>query len=314
MTSHDRYLTQDEIAKICAVDAENESDRCYDKIADRILQYRSDGDQCLDPNFFDKYKPSRGYCNPDHPFSHLQDLANTMENWIEYTQLASRDDDKHLVILEEKRDEVRNILSNNPPFIDRPEDHEFFQRKFGLDPKHRKDTRNLEKTKTITARIIAEEKIKQAYIRASIARPITGITPELIADITEETGIKGSLVEDVLNKTYPHGTVGAFMSSYFEMAFKGTEEAVDFEKATTQLFHEVFKYTAIHLGQTGSKSAPDILLLSDGEGYQSIVDNKAYSKYSITGDHHNRMVHNYIEKISAYSIVAGQSRPKLTRQ
>lgn len=139
------YLTQDEIAKICAVDAENESDRCYDKIADRILQYRSDGDQCLDPNFFDKYKPSRGYCNPDHPFSHLQDLANTMENWIEYTQLASRDDDKHLVILEEKRDEVRNILSNNPPFIDRPEDHEFFQRKFGLDPKHRKDTRNLEK-------------------------------------------------------------------------------------------------------------------------------------------------------------------------
>ncbi len=295
------YLTQDEIAKICAVDAENESDRCYDKIADRILQYRSDGDQCLDPNFFDKYKPSRGYCNPDHPFSHLQDLANTMENWIEYTQLASRDDDKHLVILEEKRDEVRNILSNNPPFIDRPEDHEFFQRKFGLDPKHRKDTRNLEKTKTITARIIAEEKIKQAYIRASIARPITGITPELIADITEETGIKGSLVEDVLNKTYPHGTVGAFMSSYFEMAFKGTEEAVDFEKATTQLFHEVFKYTAIHLGQTGSKSAPDILLLSDGEGYQSIVDNKAYSKYSITGDHHNRMVHNYIEKISAYS-------------
>lgn len=166
-----------------------------------------------------------------------------MENWIEYTQLASRDDDKHLVILEEKRDEVRNILSNNPPFIDRPEDHEFFQRKFGLDPKHRKDTRNLEKTKTITARIIAEEKIKQAYIRASIARPITGITPELIADITEETGIKGSLVEDVLNKTYPHGTVGAFMSSYFEMAFKGTEEAVDFEKATTQLFHEVFKYT-----------------------------------------------------------------------
>lgn len=295
------YLTQDEIAKICAVDGENESEQCYENVVNRILQYRTDGDRCLDPDFFDKYKPSKGECNPEHPFSHLQDMANTMENWIEYTQLASRDDDKHLVILDEKRDEVVNILLQNLPFIDRPEDHEYFQRKFGLDPKHRKDTRNLEKTKTITAKIIAEQKIKQAYIRASIARPITAVTPELIHDIYEETGISETLVEDVLNKTYPHGSVGAFMASYFEMAFKGTEEAVDFEKATTQLFHDVFKYKAIHLGQTGSKSAPDILLLSDDEGYQSIVDNKAYSKYSITGDHHNRMVHNYIGKISTYS-------------
>lgn len=91
------------------------------------------------------------------------------------------------------------------------------------------------------------------------------------------------------------------MASYFEMAFKGTEEAVDFEKATTDLFKDVFGYKAIHLGQTGSKSAPDILLISDSEGYQSIIDNKAYSRYSITGDHHNRMVHNYLAKISTYS-------------
>ena len=29
--------------------------------------------------------------------------------------------------------------------------------------------------------------------------------------------------------------------------------------------------------------------------------NKAYSKYSITGDHHNRMVRNYLDRISNYS-------------
>ncbi len=93
------------------------------------------------------------------------------------------------------------------------------------------------------------------------------------------------------------------MSSYFEMAFQGTEKAVDFEKATTELFRDVFHYKAKHLGQTGSKSAPDILLISDLEGYQAVIDNKAYSKYSITGDHHNRMVHNYLEKIRNYSDV-----------
>ena len=42
------------------------------------------------------------------------------------------------------------------------------------------------------------------------------------------------------------------MTSYFEMAFKGKDEAIDFEKATTEIFTSVFKYKAQHLGQTGS--------------------------------------------------------------
>nr|WP_027871574.1 restriction endonuclease FokI C-terminal domain-containing protein [[Eubacterium] cellulosolvens] len=301
MDSRIEYLTQDEIAKICAVDAENETDTCYERVVSKILEYRSFGDDCLDKDFFIKYKPSRGECNPAHPYSHLQDMANTMENWLEYTQLAKRNEEKQLVILDEKRDEVRQILSDRTPFIDRPEDHEFFQRKYGLDPNHRKDTRNLEKTKTITARIIAEQKIRQAYISASMSKPITGINTELIDEISEETGMDLSLVEDVLRKNYPHGSIGAFMSAYFEMAFKGTEEAIEFEKATTKLFQDVFGYRAVHLGQTGSKSAPDILLISDEEGYQAIIDNKAYSRYSISGDHHNRMLLNYLQRISNYS-------------
>ena len=224
-----------------------------------------------------------------------------MINWLEYTQLAKRDEEKHLVILAEKRDEVEQILIEKFPFIDRPESHEYYQRKYGIDPKHRKDTRNLEKTKTITARIIAEQKIKSAYIKAAIRKPILGVTPDLIISITNETGIKESLVHEVIQRSYPHGAIGAFMAAYFEMAFKGTEEAIEFEKATTELFKDVFKYNAIHLGQTGSRSAPDILLISDSEGYQAIIDTKAYSKYSISGDHHNRMVHNYLDKIGTYS-------------
>ncbi len=295
------YLTQEEIAKIVITEAENESAKCYETIVNRLLQFRSFGDACLVSDFFLQYKPSRGNVNPDHPYSHLIDIANTMENWLEYTQLAKRDDEKRLVILEEKRPEVQSLLAQEIPFVDRPQQHEFFQRKYGLDPKHRKDTRNLENTKTITKRMIAEMKIKQAYITLSIKRPIAGITTDLIEQISYRTGIEESLVEDILQQNYPHGSISAFMAAYFEMAFKGHEEATDFEKATTELFRDVFQYDAIHLGQTGSKSAPDILLISDSDGYQSIIDNKAYSKYSISGDHHNRMVHNYIERISNYS-------------
>lgn len=296
-----RYLTQDEIAKIVQVDAENETQAVYEAVVSKIIRFREVGDGCLDPDFFELYKPGRGDINPDHPYSHLQDIANTIINWLEYTQLCKRNDDKQLVILDEKQAEVDEILATVPPFIDRPENHEFFQRKYGLDPKHRKDTRNLEQTKVVTARIIAEQKIKAAYIRASLIKPITGITPDLIDEITDETGITTDLVEEILRRAYPHGSIGAFMASYFEMAFKGREECTEFEVATTELFRDVFGYNAIHLGQTGNKSAPDILLLSDTDGYQAVIDNKAYSKYSISGDHHNRMVHNYLRRIRAYS-------------
>lgn len=294
------YLTQDEIAKIVIIEAENEAERCYEHVVDRVLKFRSYGDSTLDKDFVIKYGPSRGAVNPDCPYRHLEDCANTIENWLEYTQLCHRVDGK-LIVLDDKREEVVTILSKPMPFIDRPEQHEYYQRKYGLDPKHKKDLRDLTKSKTITARIMLENKIRAAYISLAIKQPILSVTSEVVDSIAENTGAERNIVEEYLQRVYPNGSIGAFMTSYFEMAFKGTEEAVEFEKATTDIFRDVFRYSAKHLGQTGSKSAPDILLISDAEGYQAVVDNKAYSKYSITGDHHNRMVHNYIEKISNYS-------------
>ena len=295
-----QYLTLEEIAKIVITEAENESDRCFSHVVGRILQFRDHGDKILDPDFFTKYGPGRGSVNPDHPYSHLIDCANTIENWLEYTQLCHRIDRK-LVILNDRKEDVEKILATPAPFIDRPDQHEFFQRKYGLDPKHKKDLRDLSRSKTITAKIIMENKIRAAYIALSIKKPIVGITSGLVSEISGSTGIIERNVEEYLQRAFPKGSIGAFMTSYFEMAFKGTEEAVDFEKATTEIFRDIFKYNAVHLGQTGSKSAPDILLISDSDGYQAIIDNKAYSRYSITGDHHNRMVHNYLGNIQNYS-------------
>jgi hypothetical protein len=91
------------------------------------------------------------------------------------------------------------------------------------------------------------------------------------------------------------------MASYHEMAFQHREKATDFERATSDIFSNVFNFRSRHLGQGGSKSVPDVLIVSDSDGYQSIIDNKAYAEYSINGDHKNRMVHNYIENIQSYS-------------
>ena len=293
-------LSTDEVGKIVITEAE--TDRSYEHIVDRIIKYRNYGNEILPDDFFDKYLPKTvvDKSNPEAAYGKLTDIANTMFNWLEYTQLIGRDTGI-IFIPEEKKNEVQGILSVDSPLIKAPEESENFQRRYGVDPWHRKDTRNLLATKTVTSRTLDIQKVKNAFIAYASKHPVSGFNTQVVDYIAQTTGVDGKLTEEVIQMSYPHGMVGGFLANYYEMAFKGTDEAVDFEKATTDIFRDIFGYNAIHLGQTGSKSAPDILLLSDSEGYQAIIDNKAYSKYSITGDHHNRMVHNYIEKIGNYS-------------
>ena len=294
------FLTEEEIAKVIMCEATDESDKCYENIVSRIISFRSDGDKSLEPDFIANHVPSTGKVNSEHPYSHLTDTANTIANWLEYTQLVFRDEGK-IFISSNSAEEVRKILDRRFDFIARPEDHEYFQRKYGIDPYHSKDTRNLLNSSSVSTKAIETQRIKQAFIAYSIHKPIVSITPDVINAIAELTGVDKHLVEKVLYDKYRQGAIGGFLAEYYSMAFKGREEATDFELATTNLFKDILGYNAIHLGQTGSKSAPDVLLISDNEGYQAIIDNKAYSRYSISGDHHNRMVHNYIGNISAYS-------------
>lgn len=313
------YLTEEEIAKIIIVEAETEKKECYEHIVQRIVEHRNNGDNCLASDFFDIYAPSKGKINPYYPFRHLTDIANTLINWIEYTQLAKRNDNKQLRILDEKADEVKEILANNSSLIDRPEQQEFFQRKYGLDPKHRKDTRNLTETKTITANIIAEQLIKKAFIVQSLKKPIGKITTEIIDCISEKTGIEDTIVERTLLKFYPRGAIGSFMTEYFEMAFRGRDEAIEFEKATVEIFKSVFNFEAEHVGPIGL--TPDVLILSHECEFLGIIDNKAYSRYSISNDHRNRMIHNYIEAyknkyypLAFFSYLAGGFGSNITSQ
>ena len=294
-----QYLTEEEIAKIVITEAEKETDACFEHIVARIAEFRSVGNACLDKDFARKYASAKGTVNAERPYAHLMDIANTIINWLEYTQLARRDEDRKLVIIGERQEDVNRILAENLPFIDRPEQHEFFQRKYGIDPRHKKDTRDLTGAVTVTAKIIAEQKIRNAFIGESLKAPIAKISSSLIDKITELTGIDCKLVEDTLLRWYPHGAIGSFMTEYQEMAFKGREDATDFEKATAAIFRDSFGFVAEHVGPIGL--TPDVLLLSNAEGYQAIIDNKAYSKYSISNDHRNRMIHNYIEQLPTYS-------------
>lgn len=290
MDSRIDSLSTDEIANIIIVEAENETDSCYEYIVKRILSYRKDGTSVLPEDFNDMYGVSQNSTN-------LLDVANTMMNWLDYTQLTYRESGR-IYVVPERKAEIEKILEKPLPFINRSDSHEFFQRKYGIDPKHTKDTRNLLDSRTITDQVLAEQKIIQAYISLSLEKPITTINKSVIDNIVSVTGLKEPLVIEILQKKYPKGSVSSFMTKYYEMAFKGKEEASEFEKATVALFQDVFGYQATHVGPVGL--TPDVLVLSESGGYAGIIDNKAYSKYTISNDHHNRMVHNYINGFGNY--------------
>lgn len=290
MDSRIKELSEKEIAYIVAVEAENESEKCYEHIVHRILAYRNYGYSILPENFNGLYGIKEDTTN-------LTDVANTMMNWLDYTQLTFREKGK-IYVVPEKADEVAKIIEKPLPFIDRPGDHEFFQRKYGIDPKHNKDTRNLSDSKTVTSTMIAEMQIVKAYITLSLSKPINEINDVVVNAIAESTGISEAFVEETLQRKYPCGSIGGFMAKYRDMAFKGRDESTEFEKATAELFHTVFGFQSTHVGPIGL--TPDVLILSDSVGYAGIIDNKAYSRYSISNDHRNRMVHNYINGIENY--------------
>ena len=291
-------LSQRELGLAVATEAETETNECFERIVARVLDFRNRGDSALDSDFQERYATSKESAGAN-PVANLLDIANTIMNWAEYPQLARRNERRNLAIAPGRLSDVTNLLAIDPPFIERPGEEEFFQRKFGLGADHSKDTRNLSGGKTITPAMVAASKIKTAFIAESCRMPISSITTQLVQKIAEQTGIVESVVEDVLQHDFPRGSIPGFLHSYYEMAFAGRDEATDFEVATTNLFRDVFGFSTKHIGPMGL--TPDVLLLSHEGSYQAILDNKAYREYNISNDHYNRMVTNYINGLSRYS-------------
>ncbi len=252
------HLTKEEMANVVIVEAENESDCCFEYVVKRILDYRNDGESILPNDFNQRYGVSKGSKN-------LEDVANTMMNWLEYTMLTRRESGV-LIVAPAKIEDVKKVINTPYPFINRPEEHEFYQRKYGIDPNHRKDTRNLNDTKTVTEMMIAEQQIIKAFMTLSLKKPITKIDASIIEAIVDTTGIYESIVGDILQKKYSHGAVGTFLTSYYDMAFSGKKEATQFETATVDIFENILGYEAKHVGPIGK--TPDVLVLSDEEGKQ----------------------------------------------
>lgn len=294
------YLHEkNEIGKIVIAHGVSNKESCVDDVVNRILKHRRIGDASLEDNYVDLYVTTRAVPDIEKIFLNHGDIANTFGNWLGYTQLIERYDGVWS-IAPGAEDEAREIVEKyaSKPLIAKPEDEEYFQRRYGLRPGKLKDTRRLESSGSVSSKMIEEKNVLLAAEKYVAQRFINGVDEQLISDISLETGVSLKDTERILSAKYPKGLVDSFLSEYVQMAFESRDKATEFEKATTSIFADIFGLYAEHIGQKGI--VPDVVIASREEGWSGILDSKAYAKgYSIGHDHRNRMV-EYIERYPKY--------------
>lgn len=278
------YITMDEMKLIIIHEGVSDSKSCLESVIDDILDFRKTG--------------SNRNGITDTSTRKYGDIANTFFNYLELTQFVDRGY-QQILMRHGKESLVDSLLKKPAKFIQYPEIEENYQRAYGVGTST-KDLRSFSGEKKLGRKEIEETRIKNEFALLRLQMPITAIDREVVEIISARTGIDSRIVESFLIKTFPHGNVEDFFLTYKDYAYGGQEYATAFELATVEIFRKIFGMTAKHTGPMGK--TPDVFVESDSEKYCGILDNKAYEKgYSITNDHYNRMVHNYIPSLQTYA-------------
>lgn len=300
-------LSQEEIALRVLTLAERDTSAEAERIAKEVLRFRAMGDAALEFDFDTRFVSSRA--EPANLRSALNDIANTFVNWLEYTGLIERAEGR-LWIPDSRRKDAEAAIQ----FYDKrplePTHAEKFQRMYGVTPGRRKDGRRFDGVGAPRSKI--ERRIQTVLVGMGRTRLIDHVSPDLVAEVAGRTGFAKDVVERALARIIPdeRKAQDAFLSNFSALAFSGTEEATEFEKATAELFRRFFGLDAEWVGKQGK--SPDVVIRSADDGWVGIVDAKAYATYSLPSDHRLRMAHNYIpryanerEPLAFFNYVAG---------
>lgn len=296
----ENYLTTDELAYIVIHQAKSDDEMTFNAVSGWILAHRKDGflpfsiiDQvCVT----DEMSPEQVKSIKVNQAA-FHNIANTFCNYLSLTQYIDRGY-KTISIRSGKEQEVDAFIQTKPSYIPRPDLTENYIRAYGRG-NAAKDLRDFDREDHKTVRELNEARIRKEYVLLALKTPITGITPDIVKTITQNTGIDETFVEKFLIRCYPSGNISDFFLSYKEYAHMGTEGARDFELATCEIFKKIIKMRVKHVGPIGN--TPDVFVESEEGKYCGIIDNKAYKNgYSITGDHSRVMKDVYIPNVNVY--------------
>lgn len=299
------YLHErEEVAKIVIAYGETNKQADVDKVVEMILKHRQIGDDTLPDDYLKQFVSSGSKKNATREslFKNNGDIANTLGNWLGYTQLIQREKSEWRIPAQ-ARTEVKKIIEEYTalPLIKDHDNEEKYQRRYGRKPGQIRDDRVLDSQfASRTSAAIEADRIKIVMMEIATTELINEINLEVVEKISRRTGSTQARVEQVLAEIYPNGATDTFMQGYVHLAFQSRDKATEFEKATAEIFRKVFGFNAQQMGQQGLR--PDIVISSDAEDYAGIIDNKAYKEgYSLTHGQRNAM-RTYIESFDSYKI------------
>lgn len=303
LLSDDRigYLHTPEIAYVVITRGENETEACFEDVVEGILDFRSRGLDSL-PNNFNELYPSRLGVTPlSKTLSRLHDIANTVVNFLDYTQLISRlglgTSDSRIALVPSAIETVNSILSDGTslrPFRPNQESgKEIFQRNFGLAPGQNRDNRNFAAGQ-VPVNLYRNRRVRSELLHIFSIRPVVNIDIDLLNEISSITGYSINEVEEALHG-FQLNPLDQFEANYLDMSISGRDRATEFEIATKEIFEEL-GFRAQHVGM--NPLHPDVVVESP-LSFSGIIDTKAISRYTPSNDHRNRMISNYIPSYRA---------------
>lgn len=281
----DNQLSIEEIAYIVIHDAKTDSSADFETVVKSILNYRA-GDFSL-VNLRKSQEKKKKYYN----------IANTFLNYLYLSQFVDKGY-KSVSLRSGKEIVAKQFIQKSPKFIPHPELKENYIRAFGKGTAA-KDLRDFSKKSTLSRNDIKEARMRNEYVLLSLRTPVMGITNKIVTEITQRTGLDENEVDRFLRKRFPSGNIDDFFTSYRELSTMGSKGTVEFEKATCEIFKNIFGFKTRHVGPLGN--TPDVYIESDKGKFCGIIDNKAYKNgYSISGNHKRIMEDVYIPDIKKY--------------
>ena len=287
-------MSKAEIARFVITRAETEKN--INSIVDAIIAYRN--------NDFDDTPFDSDFASVYGNLKKLEDTANTFINQLEYSQLIGRiDGESKIYILDSRKQEVINRLEKPCSLITRVAgEYEYFQRKYGLGPHHKRDDRKFSTLSNVSANQAEKSKVLLALSDILAFQPIKSISEDVLTKISEKTGVDSRSVERIISTLGVQPSYDVFEEKYLQLSMSGRAFATEFEQSTEGIFGiEGLGFISSWIGSKPNN--PDVLAISndkDGE-YLGILDSKAYKQYSIDGNHQRVMTQVYIPKYSNFT-------------
>lgn len=302
----DGYLTQqDDVAKIAVCYGVDNSQKCVDDVVERIQALREKGDDSLDADYLESFRSGRSKeATLEKLFANLNDIANTVGNWLSHTQLVTRARGGRWTIAPGAEEAVRSTVDAmlSKKLLDDWTNEERFQRRYGLTPGKSKDTRTVQPIENVSADAVAEREIIKVYTDYATTHLVTELDDQLINTIAGQVVSDRNEVKTVLRKKFSSG-YGGFLMNYTELAQGSNKAATAFELATTEIFSKIFGFRAKHIGAQALR--PDVVLYSDEEKYGAILDTKAYAGRYTLAHEQRGVMHNYVTDYPEYRLDAG---------